>query len=98
MSTDLEWYARDEVVDYLEEQREEIEALRAEVRALDARAGALARQLELVRLTIAGGEDEFWSLKRDGEGHNIVGRLEQYEATLDGFAERLRSIENGGES
>lgn len=84
MSTDLEWYARDEVVDNLKEQRQEIESLRAEVRVLDDRTGALARQFALVRLTIAGGDDEFWSLERDGEGHDIVGRLEQYEATLDG--------------
>jgi len=98
VSTDLEWYAREEVVDYLEEQRQEIESLRAEVRALDARTGALARQLELVRLTIAGSDDEFWSLDRDDEGCNIVGRLDQYEAALDGFAERLQSFSDGGEA
>jgi len=97
MSTDLERYARDEVVDYLEDQRQEIEALRAEVRALDAKTGALVRQLAIVRLTIAGGDEAFWSLKRDGEGHNIVGRLEQYEAALDGFAERLQSVSDGGD-
>lgn len=97
MSTDLEWYARDEVVDYLEEQREEIESLRAEVRALDARTGALARQLSLLRRTIAGSDDQFWSLKRDEEGYNIVGRLEQYDAALDGFAERLKSVSDGGD-
>lgn len=98
MSADLEQFTRDELIEHIAEQGEEMAALRAEVRALNARTGALARQLELVRLTIAGGEAEFWSLKRDGEGHNIVGRQEQYAATLDGFAERLQSIDTGGES
>lgn len=83
LGTDLEWYARDVVVDCLEEQREEIAALRAEVRALDSRIGELAHQIELVRLTNAGGDDGFWLLKPHGEGHTIVGPLKQYKATIE---------------
>lgn len=96
MSADPEQFTRDELADRVDDQHDEITALRAEVQALDARTDALARQLALVRMTIAGGDDAFWSLKRHGEGHNIVARLEQFEATLDGFAERFRSIEEGG--
>lgn len=89
--------SRDDLAERVEQQAEAIAALRAEVEALDARLDAVTRQLELVRLTIAGGDEAFWDLPRGGEGQNLVGRLAQYEATLDGFAERLQSL-NGSET
>lgn len=92
MTADLDEFSGSDLEEIVEVQQESLDELRDRVEALEARCEAQSRQLAVIRRTIAGGDEEFWALPRDGEGYNLVGRLEQYEATLDGFAERLSEI------
>lgn len=93
MSAELDQFSRLDLEEIVKVQRESLAELRDRVDALKALCDAQSKQLSIIRRTIAGGDDEFWALPRDGEGHNLVGRLDQHEAMLDGFAERLSDIQ-----
>jgi hypothetical protein len=94
---DLSEFSRADLEEIIDVQQNALDELRSEINQLEARQEAHGRQLAVLRTTVAGDEDAFWDLPRGGEGYDIVGRLEQYHATLDGFAERLNGL-NGSES
>lgn len=97
-SPDLEQFSRSDLEEIIKVQRDSLDEHRDRLDALEARVEANARQLTTLRAVIAGDEDTFWGLPRDdGEGYDVVGRIEQYEATLDGFAERLGDIQEAEE-
>lgn len=97
MDRDLDEFSRSDLEEIIDVQQDALDELRNELNRLEALVGAHGRQLETIRTTIAGDEGAFWDLPRGGEGYDLVGRLEQHNATLDGFAERLQSL-NGSES
>lgn len=94
---DLSEFTRDELQEIIDVQQNALDETRAELNQLRVLVEAHGRQLSVIRTTVAGDEDAFWDLPRGGEGYDLVGRLEQHHATLDGFAERLHEL-NGGET
>lgn len=91
MSAELEDRSREDLLQQLEDQQAEIEALREELRELEALVNAHGNQLERVRNVLAG-EGGFWHLDNVDDPESVIGRLEIAEAKMDGFAQGLQTV------
>jgi len=92
VSVELEGASRGELQDLAEDQANRIDELESEMQELQGLMQAYSRQLDLLKTVIIGDADGLAAIDGYGEGYNVLDRMEQYEAQLDGFAERLHEI------